>query len=158
MNKGLRWTLFLVIGIVIGFMGSLLFNNGEQSATKEPPPQTAEEKAAPADTTEKSSATAQTSDAESGTAAAPAAGKADNILVQKGCIQCHAVSPLGEKGNGTAPDLAIAYDDVTKRFGKSLEEFLNAPEGTMSAVLGSSPLTDDEKEKVISLIKGYGEK
>ncbi|MEC1727469.1 hypothetical protein P9233_23275, partial [Schinkia azotoformans] len=77
--------------------------------------------------------------------------------VQKGCIACHAVSPIGAKGNGTAPDLAIAYDDVKNRFGKSLEEFLEEPEGTMSAVFGTSPLTDEEKEKVISIVKEYSE-
>jgi len=141
-NKTFQWILFLVIGVVLGFMASLLFNNDDQSATNEPPPQTVEEKAT----------------ANESAAPAPATGNEDNILVQKGCIQCHAVSPLGEKGNGTAPDLAIAYDDVTKRFGKSLEKFLAEPEGTMSAVLSQSPLTDEEKEKVISLIKDYGKK
>ncbi|HHW37703.1 MAG TPA: hypothetical protein GXX18_10765 [Bacillales bacterium] len=141
MNKAFRWTLFLVVGIVVGFMASLLFiNNDKQVATTEPSPQT-----------------------ETVTSTEPAepapnlAEHTDNILVQKGCIACHAVSPIGVKGNGTAPDLAIAYDDVKNRFGKSLEEFLAEPEGTMSAVFETSPLTDEEKEKVISIVKEYSE-
>ena len=149
MNKTFQWILFLVIGVVLGFMVSLLFNNGDDTASTEPAPQPVEEAAQPA---ADSNSEEEKSDSTGNAAAA------DNILVQKGCIQCHAVSPIGEKGNGTAPDLAIAYDDVTKRFGKSLEEFLDAPEGTMSAILSASPLTDDEKQKVISLIKEYGEK
>lgn len=151
MNKIFRWTLFLVVGIVVGFMASLLFNNDKQVATTEPPPQT--ETAASTEQTDTTESEGQTQTTE---AAQPnLAEHTDNILVQKGCIACHAVSPIGAKGNGTAPDLAIAYDDVNKRFGKSLEEFLNEPEGTMSAVFGSSPLSDDEKAKVIAVLKEY---
>ncbi|MEC1718179.1 hypothetical protein [Schinkia azotoformans] len=150
MNKTFRWILFLVVGIVVGFMVSLLFNNDKQVATTEPPPQTES-----ANSSEAAEATDKTAEQTTETAQPNLAEHTDNILVQKGCIGCHAVSPIGAKGNGTAPDLAIAYDDVKNRFGKSLEEFLEEPEGTMSAVFGTSPLTDEEKEKVISIVKEY---
>ena len=156
MNKAFRWTLFLVVGIVVGFMGSLLFNNDEQVATTEPPPQTetatteTTETTVPEKATESAGQTAETGQPN-------LADHTDNILVQKGCIACHAVSPIGAKGNGTAPDLAIAYEDVKNRFGKSLEEFLAEPEGTMQPVLENTPLTDDEKQKIISTIKEFSE-
>lgn len=153
MNKTFQWILFLGIGLVLGFMGSLLFNNDKQVATTEPPPQT--ETATTTEQADTPDSAGQTQTAE--TAQPNLAEHTDNILVQKGCIACHAVSPIGAKGNGTAPDLAIAYDDVKKRFGKSLEEFLAEPEGTMSAVFGTSPLTDEEKKKVISIVKEYSE-
>lgn len=155
MNKVFRWTLFLVVGIVVGFMASLLFINNEEATTNEPPPQTetatSTEPAKPADTT---GSAEQTTDAGQPNLAE----HTDNILFKKGCIACHAVSPIGNKGNGTAPDLAIAYDDVNNRFGKSLEKFLEEPEGTMSAVFSQSPLTDEEKQEVISLLKEYSGK
>jgi cytochrome c551/c552 len=145
-----------VVGIVVGFMGSLLFNNDEQVATTEPPPQTetatteTTETTVPEKATESAGQTAETGQPN-------LADHTDNILVQKGCIACHAVSPIGAKGNGTAPDLAIAYEDVKNRFGKSLEEFLAEPEGTMQPVLENTPLTDDEKQKIISTIKEFSE-
>src|SRR5262245_40283341 len=52
---------------------------------------------------------------------------------QTGCAECHSVSVYGLSSPGvTAPDLSIAVQDVPKRFGRSLEDFLNAPIGTMS--------------------------
>ncbi|WP_017754178.1 hypothetical protein [Calidifontibacillus oryziterrae] len=148
MNNVLRWIIFLVIGVVLGFMVSLLFNNTDQVATTEQQPQAVEE-TVPGQSSSSEIASEETENPS---------GNEDNILVQKGCIQCHDVSPLGIKGNGTGPDLAIAYDDVKNRFGKSLEEFLAEPEGTMSAVFSQTPLNDDEKQAVLSLIKDYGEK
>ncbi|MDR2035158.1 MAG: hypothetical protein LBP91_00560 [Coriobacteriales bacterium] len=78
-----------------------------------------------------------------------------NILVKRNCMKCHDISPLGLKGNGTGPDLAGAYTEVNKRFGLTLEEFMDKPEGTMSVILGNSPLSDTEKQEVIEILKGY---
>jgi cytochrome c551/c552 len=82
-----------------------------------------------------------------------AEGKA--FFQEKGCTECHAVSTFGlESQNKTGPDLAEAYTDVQKRFGTSLENFLKNPTGTMQMVLTSKiKLTDDEKQKVIRLLK-----
>lgn len=147
MNNTFKWVTFLVIGVVLGFMFSLLFNNGDDVASKAPPAQPVEEVAS----TDEPKVSTENAKIENSTAS----NIADNILVRKGCVACHAVSPLEMKGNGTGPDLAIAYEDVTKRFGKSLEEFLNEPEGTMSAILSASPLAEEEKQEIISLLKEY---
>ncbi len=73
----------------------------------------------------------------------------------KGCTECHTVSTFGlESQNKSGPDLADAYTDVQKRFGTSLENFLKNPTGTMQMVLKDKiKLTDDEKRKVIELLK-----
>lgn len=70
-----------------------------------------------------------------------------DIFKQKGCIQCHSVSYYNVNGGTTGPDLSIAYNDAPTRFGKSLEEFLAKPEGTMGALLPN--LTNDEDKKQI---------
>jgi len=79
----------------------------------------------------------------------------DNILLARGCGKCHDISPLGIKGNGTGPDLANAASDVKARFGVTLEEFIEAPQGTMHAVWGPNPLTADEKQQIIDIINSY---
>ncbi len=73
----------------------------------------------------------------------------------KGCTECHTVSTFGlESQNKSGPDLADAYADVQKRFGTSLENFLKNPTGTMQMVLKDKiKLTDDEKRKIIELLK-----
>lgn len=73
----------------------------------------------------------------------------------KGCTECHSLSTFGlESQNKSGPDLAEAYTDVQKRFGTSLENFLKNPTGTMQMVLKDKiKLTDDEKRKVIELLK-----
>lgn len=73
----------------------------------------------------------------------------------KGCTECHTISTFGlESQNKSGPDLAEAYTDVQKRFGTSLENFLKNPTGTMQMVLSSKiKLTDDEKRKVVELLK-----
>jgi len=92
---------------------------------------------------------------DSNTADNPAGDLGENILVTKNCGKCHAISPLGIEGNGTGPDLANAASDVKTRFGISLEEFMEDPQGTMYAYLGSKPLTADEKQQIIETIRSY---
>ena len=56
--------------------------------------------------------------------------------------------------NRIGPDLSDAVVDVERRFGKTLEEFLNNPTGTMSIVLATRiPLTNEEKRKAIETLK-----
>ena len=88
-----------------------------------------------------------------GGASEMAEGKA--FFQTKGCTECHAVSTFGlDSQNKSGPDLADAYTDVQKRFGTSLENFLKSPTGTMQMVLKDKiKLTDDEKRKVIELLK-----
>lgn len=70
---------------------------------------------------------------------------------QKGCTDCHSISAyrmwnIAAQG----PDLSEAVEDVPKRFGVPLEQFLHAPTGTMAMVLSSRiPLTRDERDLAI---------
>jgi len=49
-----------------------------------------------------------------------------------------------------APDLSIAIDDVRTRFGRSAEDFLEKPQGTMEMVLGQLiKLTPEEKQEAL---------
>ena len=63
-----------------------------------------------------------------------------------GCTACHSVSVYDIRSvPATGPDLSVAVEDVPKRFGRSLEDFLRAPTGTMAMVLsGRIPLTDQK--------------
>ena len=71
---------------------------------------------------------------------------------QTGCTDCHSISAyrmwnLAAQG----PDLSLAVEDVPKRFGRSLEDFLHAPTGTMAMVLSSRiPLTAAERDIAIT--------
>ena len=86
---------------------------------------------------------------------APADVQGGAWFVQTGCTTCHSISVYGIwNPAATAPDLAIAVDDVPKRFGRSLEDFLREPTGTMAMVLSSRlPLTDDERAVAIGKLE-----
>jgi cytochrome c2 len=77
------------------------------------------------------------------------------FFVKKGCFICHSVSTLGiESAAKIGPDLADASVDVQSRFGKTLEDFLNNPTGTMSVVLATQiRLTDLEKREAVEKLK-----
>jgi len=52
------------------------------------------------------------------------------------------------------PDLAIAVDDVPKRFGVPLEKFLEQPTGTMAIVLGSQiKLTAEQRVEAVKQLQ-----
>ena len=74
---------------------------------------------------------------------------------QTGCTECHSVSVYGLWNPAvTAPDLSIAVEDVQTRFGRSLEDFLKAPTGTMALVLsGRIPLTEQERALAVEKLK-----
>jgi cytochrome c551/c552 len=78
-----------------------------------------------------------------------------SFFVRKTCFICHSVTSLGvESATNIGPDLALAYSDVQSRFGRTLEDFLKAPTGTMSVVLSTQiHLTDAEKAQAIALLK-----
>jgi cytochrome c2 len=77
------------------------------------------------------------------------------FFVKKGCFTCHSVSTLGiESASKIGPDLSEAVTDVQSRFGKTLEDFLNHPTGTMSVVLSTQIiLTDAEKREAVEKLK-----
>ena len=74
-------------------------------------------------------------------------------FVETGCTACHSVSVYGVWNPGlNAPDLSLAVEDVPVRFGRSLEDFLREPTGTMAMVL-SSRIPLDERERAVAVEK-----
>lgn len=78
-----------------------------------------------------------------------------SFFVRKGCFICHSISTLGiESAAKIGPDLAAAVTDVQSRFGRTLEDFLNSPTGTMSVVLSTQiQLTTDERKEALEKLK-----
>lgn len=76
---------------------------------------------------------------------------ASEWFAQTGCTDCHSVSAYRIWNlAATGPDLSLAVEDVPRRFGRSLEDFLHAPTGTMAMVLSSRiPLTPSERDTAI---------
>ena len=77
------------------------------------------------------------------------------FFVKNSCFICHAVSSLGvESASKIGPDLSEAVTDVQSRFGRTLDDFLMAPTGTMSVVLSTQiPLTVEQRQEAIALLK-----
>jgi hypothetical protein len=77
------------------------------------------------------------------------------FFVKKGCFICHSVNSLGiDTATKIGPDLSNAVTDVQSRFGRTLEDFLMTPTGTMSVVLSTQiQLTDEEKREAIEKLK-----
>lgn len=71
---------------------------------------------------------------------------------QTGCAACHSISAYGLWNMAAVgPDLSVAVEDVPKRFGRSLQDFLHAPSGTMAMVLSSRiPLTGAQRDLAIA--------
>lgn len=82
----------------------------------------------------------------------------DNIIAKRGCIQCHSVGALNINGGQVGPDLSQAYTTVESKHGKSIEEFLKQPtSAVMSGVLSKDPLTDEQRQQVLDLLKKASE-
>lgn len=77
------------------------------------------------------------------------------FFVQKRCFVCHSVSSLGvEAAAQIGPDLALAVEDVQSRFGRTLDDFLMKPTGTMDVVLSTMlPLTKEERLEAIEKLR-----
>jgi len=76
-------------------------------------------------------------------------------FVKTGCFVCHSVSALGVKSPAQiGPDLSTAVEDVQSRFGRTVDDFLAAPTGTMSVVLSRQiVLTPAEKATAIEKLR-----
>jgi cytochrome c2 len=72
-------------------------------------------------------------------------------FVQTGCFVCHSISVFGVRSPAQiGPDLSTAVEDVQSRFGRTLDDFLKSPTGTMSVVLSRQIiLTPQQKETAI---------
>ena len=70
-------------------------------------------------------------------------------FVKTGCTACHSISVDNLRSvTAMGPDLSIAAEDVPRRFGRSLEDFLREPTGTMALVLADRIPLDDEERAV----------
>lgn len=70
-------------------------------------------------------------------------------FVKTGCFVCHSISALGVTSPAQiGPDLSVAVDDVQSRFGRTLEDFLREPTGTMSVVLSRQIILSPEEKAV----------
>ncbi len=76
-------------------------------------------------------------------------------FVKTGCFICHNISSLGVKSPAhIGPDLSIAVEDVQSRFGRTLDDFLHNPTGTMSVVLSRQIiLTPEQRETAIQKVR-----
>lgn len=77
------------------------------------------------------------------------------FFVKKGCFVCHSVESLGiQSATKIGPDLSEAVSDVQSRFGRTLDDFLKNPTGTMAVVLATQiQLTEEEKKEAIEKLK-----
>lgn len=82
------------------------------------------------------------------------------FFVEKTCFVCHDVSSLGiVSATKIGPDLSRAAEDVPRRLGRTLEDFLQNPSGTMSVVLSKQiPLTKEERAEAARLLRLAHEK
>ena len=74
---------------------------------------------------------------------------------QTGCTACHSISAYNVLNiAAVAPDLSSAVEDVPRRFGVSLDEFLQSPTGTMAMVLSTRiPLTPEQRALAATRLK-----
>jgi cytochrome c2 len=70
-------------------------------------------------------------------------------FVKTGCFVCHSISALGVKSPAQiGPDLSTAVEDVQSRFGRTVDDFLREPTGTMSVVLSRQIVLSPEQKAV----------
>jgi len=70
-------------------------------------------------------------------------------FVRTGCFVCHSISAFGVVSPAQiGPDLSTAVDDVQSRFGRTLDDFLESPTGTMAVVLSRQIVLSSEERKI----------
>jgi cytochrome c2 len=76
-------------------------------------------------------------------------------FVKTGCFVCHSISVFGVKSPAQiGPDLSTAVEDVQTRFGRTLDDFLREPTGTMSVVLSRQiVLTPEQKATAVEKLR-----
>jgi cytochrome c2 len=74
-------------------------------------------------------------------------------FVKTGCFVCHSISVYGVKSPAQiGPDLSTAVEDVQTRFGRTLDDFIDKPTGTMQVVLSRQIVLSPE-EKAVAVAK-----
>jgi len=76
-------------------------------------------------------------------------------FVKTGCFVCHSVSVFGVKSPAQiGPDLSTAVEDTQKRFGRTVDDFLREPTGTMAVVLSRQiVLTPEQKAEAVQHLR-----
>lgn len=70
-------------------------------------------------------------------------------FVSTGCFVCHSVTALGvESPAQIGPDLSTAVEDTQARFGKTVDQFIAEPTGTMAVVLSRQIVLSPEQKAV----------
>ena len=70
-------------------------------------------------------------------------------FVSTGCFVCHSISALGVRSAAQiGPDLSTAVEDVQSRFGRTLDDFLREPTGTMAVVLSRQIILTPEQKQI----------
>ncbi len=70
-------------------------------------------------------------------------------FVQTGCFVCHSIKVFGVVSPAQiGPDLSNAVEDVQARFGRTIDDFLAAPTGTMSVVLSRQIILTNEQKAI----------
>jgi len=76
-------------------------------------------------------------------------------FVKTGCFVCHSIAALGVKSPAQiGPDLSTAVEDTQTRFGRTVDDFLREPTGTMSVVLSRQiVLTPEQKATAVEKLR-----
>ena len=76
-------------------------------------------------------------------------------FVQTGCFVCHSIKVFDVVSPAQiGPDLSNAVEDVQARFGRTIDDFLASPTGTMSVVLSRQiVLTPEQKQIAIGKLR-----
>ncbi len=70
-------------------------------------------------------------------------------FVKTGCFVCHSIQSLGVKSPAQiGPDLSTAVEDTQSRFGRTVDDFLREPTGTMAVVLSRQIVLTPEQKAV----------
>ena len=70
-------------------------------------------------------------------------------FVETGCSTCHSIQVYGVRSPAQiGPDLSNAVEDVQSRFGRTIDDFLREPTGTMSVVLTRQIILTPEKKAI----------
>jgi len=81
-------------------------------------------------------------------------------FVKTGCFVCHSIGVYGVRSPAQiGPDLSTAVEDVQSRFGRTLDDFIREPTGTMAVVLSRQiVLTPEEKAVAVQKLReAFGE-
>jgi mono/diheme cytochrome c family protein len=70
-------------------------------------------------------------------------------FVKTGCFVCHSIKALGVRSPAQiGPDLSTAVEDTQTRFGRTVDDFLREPTGTMAVVLSRQIILTPEQKAV----------